>query len=95
MATGGANTVDRTEILLESEDRVGEGEVPILPRGAHRLPTDRHIRKDSMSQWKLSSFFQGKMSEERGKRGRRAQRLAWQENGARGWQVPFKVGAGG
>lgn len=70
MATGGANTIGRTEILLESEDRVGEGEACTLHRGAHRLPTDGHIRKDSMSQWKL--IFPGenrRRVEESGKRG--------------------------
>lgn len=44
----------------EWEDRVGEGEERTLHGGVHRLPTERHIRKDSMAQWKLSSFFSGK-----------------------------------
>lgn len=49
VATGGANTIGRAEILPESEDRVGEDEERTLHGGVHRLPTDKHIRKDSMA----------------------------------------------
>ena len=58
---------------FRNQDRVWEGEEHTMRRGAHRLPTDRHIRKDSMTQWKLISFFPGENRDdgqkEREKRG--------------------------
>lgn len=94
MATGGANTIGKAEeILPESEDRVGKGEERTLQDLARRCRQTANKwapqKKNSMSQWKLSSFFQGKIEGGWIKRAWEeglliAQRLAWEGQCSRG-----------
>lgn len=90
MATGGANTTGKAEeILPESEDRVGKGEERLARRCPQTANRWAPQKKNSMSQWKLSSFFQGKIEGGWIKRAWEeglliAQRLAWAGQCSRG-----------